>query len=301
MIQRKRMPEWLKKRIPLSRGMIQTRELLARLNLNTVCESALCPNIGECFSLRRATFMILGDHCTRNCRFCAVHHGAPLPVEEDEPRRIGEAVRELELSHVVITSVTRDDLEDGGASHFARVIREVREVAPHATIEVLTPDFRGDEAAIREVVLAGPHVFNHNIETVPRLYAQVRPGADYERSLALLRLVKEVAPEIYSKSGLMVGLGEERDEVYETMEDLRGAGCDILTIGQYLQPSLEKLPVVEFVTPDTFEEYRRKGESMGFISVASAPFVRSSFHAGEVFREGLKREDRGKRGSEGDG
>ncbi len=289
MLKRKRMPEWLKKKVTVSRGVVETRELLSKLELNTVCQSALCPNIGECFSMRRATFMILGNTCTRDCRFCAVHHGIPESVDPDEPQRIGEAVKELNLKHVVITSVTRDDLADGGANHFALVIKKIRAMNSHVTIEVLTPDFKGDDWAIKEVALAGPDVFNHNIETISRLYSQVRPSADYMRSLELLRLVKETASNIYSKSGIMVGLGEEKEEVYETMKDLREAGCDILTIGQYLQPSANNFPVVEYVSPDTFCEYKRMGEEMGFLAVASGPFVRSSFHAGEVFNETVEK------------
>lgn len=285
MEERKRMPRWLKREIYASRELTETRELLSELKLNTVCHSALCPNAGECYSMRRATFMILGDTCTRNCRFCAVKHGIPEPVDSDEALKISRAVRAMELRHVVVTSVTRDDMEDGGASHFVRVIEGIRQASPDSTIEVLTPDFKGDASSIEAVASARPHVFNHNLETVPRLYRRVRPGADYKRSLGLLQRVKEEFSDIYTKSGIMVGLGETEEEVYATMEDLRAVGCDILTIGQYLQPSRDNIPVEEYVPPELFEGYRRAGLAIGFASVFSGPFVRSSFHAGEVLNE----------------
>ncbi|CEP67831.1 Lipoyl synthase [Moorella glycerini] len=277
----KRLPSWLHKRIPSSGDIEATRRLLAGLHLNTVCQSALCPNQGECFARRTATFMILGNICTRNCRFCAVEHGRPETVDQDEPERVAEAARRLGLKHVVVTSVTRDDLPDGGAGHFAATINALRAALPQAYIEVLTPDFRGDKEALATVARAKPDIFNHNVETVPRLYLTVRPQADYRRSLQVLKKMKELDPAIYTKSGLMVGLGETIDEVLQVMTDLRSVDCDILTIGQYLRPSAGHLEIKEFVTPETFAWYAEKGREMGFLYVASAPFVRSSYHAAE--------------------
>jgi len=277
----RRLPPWLHKRIPSSGDIEATRKLLKGLHLNTVCQSALCPNQGECFARRTATFMILGNTCTRNCRFCAVEHGRPQAVEQDEPERVAEAARRLGLKHVVVTSVTRDDLPDGGAGHFAATIGALRAALPEAYIEVLTPDFRGDEKALAIVARAKPDIFNHNVETVPRLYEKVRPQADYRRSLQVLKKIKELDPAIYTKSGLMVGLGETTAEVLQVMADLRSVDCDILTIGQYLRPSAGHLEIKEFVTPDTFAWYAEKGREMGFLYVASAPFVRSSYHAAE--------------------
>ncbi|HBT46774.1 MAG TPA: lipoyl synthase [Peptococcaceae bacterium] len=283
-----RKPPWLHKRIPAGGSLEATRKLLEELQLNTVCQSALCPNLGECFSRRTATFMILGKTCTRNCRFCAVEGGRPEPVDPDEPRRVALAAARLGLKHVVVTSVTRDDLPDGGAAQFAATIHALRERLPGAIIEVLTPDFQGERASLARVVEARPHIFNHNVETVPRLYPQVRPAADYRRSLEVLRTVKELAPDVYTKSGMMVGLGETREEVEEVMADLREVGCDILTIGQYLRPSPRHLSVEEFVPPETFEYYGEAARKMGFLYVASAPFVRSSYNAAEFSRaEGL--------------
>jgi lipoic acid synthetase len=254
------------------------------LKLNTVCESALCPNLGECFARRTATFMILGKVCTRNCRFCAVEGGQPELLDPEEPRRVAEAATRLGLKHVVVTSVTRDDLPDGGAGQFAATIQALREKLPYAIIEVLTPDFQGERKAIASVVEAQPHIFNHNVETVPRLYPRVRPEADYRRSLEVLRTVKELAPSIYTKSGLMVGLGETREEVEQVMADLREINCDILTIGQYLRPSPQHLEVKEFIPPEVFDYYAEAGRKMGFLYVASAPFVRSSYNAAEFSR-----------------
>ncbi|MGI9950955.1 lipoyl synthase [Moorellaceae bacterium AZ2] len=283
-----RMPPWLHKRIPAAGSLEATRKLLQELQLNTVCQSALCPNLGECFARRTATFMILGKTCTRNCRFCAVERGKPEPVDPDEPRRVALAAAKLGLRHVVVTSVTRDDLPDGGAGQFVATICALREQLPHVVIEVLTPDFQGERGAIAAVVEAKPHIFNHNVETVPRLYPRVRPAADYRRSLEVLKMVKDLAPGIYTKSGIMVGLGETREEVEEVMADLREVGCDILTIGQYLRPSPQHLAVEEFVPPEIFEYYGQVGRKMGFLYVASAPFVRSSYNAAEFsLAEGL--------------
>jgi len=261
--------------------MEATRRLLEELKLNTVCQSALCPNLGECFSRRTATFMILGNTCTRNCRFCAVQSGQPQPPDPDEPRRVALAAARLGLKHVVVTSVTRDDLPDGGAGQFAATIKSIREYLPGAVIEVLTPDFQGKKEALVKVLEAGPHIFNHNIETVPRLYPEVRPGANYQRSLEILKQVKEMAPGIYTKSGLMVGLGETKEEVEQVMADLRKVNCDILTIGQYLRPSPQHLEVKEYVRPEVFDYYGARGREMGFLYVAAAPFVRSSYNAAE--------------------
>jgi len=279
---REPFPEWLKKRVKAGDPGRRVRELLRSLRLDTVCRAAHCPNQCECFSKGTATFMILGSVCSRNCRFCAVESGRPTPVEDDEPDRLAEAVARLELRHVVITSVTRDDLADGGARQFARVIRAVRERCT-AVVEVLTPDFQGDEAALDVVIDARPDIFNHNIETIERLYPQVRPQANYAQSLSVLGYVKSSGSGICTKSGMMVGLGEGNDEVTAACRDLRDAGCDILTIGQYLRPSAAHLPMARFVTPEEFEDYRRRAVEMGFLSVASGPFVRSSYNAKEVF------------------
>jgi len=256
-------------------------KLLRGLHLHTVCESALCPNIGECFGRGTATFMILGDVCTRGCRFCAVRKGKPAPPDPEEPERVAEAARRLGLKHVVITSVTRDDLPDGGASHFVATIEAVRCRLPDATIEVLIPDFGGSLRALEQVIAAGPEVINHNLETVPRLYPLVRPRADYRRSLGILAWVKRQAPHITTKSGLMLGLGERPHEVEEVLVDLRRVGCDVVTLGQYLQPTERQLPVAEFIPPERFDEYRRQGEKMGFRAVVAGPLVRSSYRAEE--------------------
>jgi len=255
--------------------------LLERLHLHTVCQGAKCPNMAECFGQGTATFMILGKVCTRNCRFCAVPGGTPLRPDADEPRHVAEAVAALDLRHAVVTSVTRDDLSDGGSSHFAKTIREIRGRST-AAIEVLTPDFQGREEDIARVVDARPDVFNHNVETVPRLYPAVRPQADYRRSLEVLRFAKSRCPEVVTKSGLMVGVGETRDEVIAVLKDLRGAGCDFVTIGQYLRPSRAHLEIERFVPPEEFRELADEARALGFGGVASAPFVRSSYHAGEM-------------------
>ena len=259
--------------------------LLDELELNTVCQSAKCPNRGECFSSGTATFLIMGDACTRGCRFCAVATATPAPLDADEPHRIGEAAARLGLRHVVITTVTRDDLPDGGAEHFVRVIEAVRSADPQVAIEVLTSDFGGRLESVDTVAAARPDVFNHNVETVPRLYTKVRPGADYERSLDVLARVRATQPDLPTKSGLMLGLGESPDEVRAVMRDLLGHGVSMLTLGQYLRPSSAHLPVVEYVDPAVFAALARDGYSMGFSAVASAPLVRSSYHAGELAEE----------------
>lgn len=273
-----RKPEWLKRKIdPVAEA--QMTALLRSLSLHTVCEDANCPNRSECFKSKTATFMILGDVCTRGCRYCAVTKGAPLPLDTDEPQRIAAAAETLGLRHVVITSVTRDDLPDGGAAHFASTIEAIRLRLPRSTIEVLIPDFRGSESALQAVIDARPDILNHNVETVPALYPTVRPQASFARSLELLRRVKQAG--LHSKTGFMVGLGETRDEVLSLMDALIGVGCDMLTIGQYLQPSREHLPVSAFITPAQFEEYRQIALEKGFRFVASGPLVRSSYHAAE--------------------
>lgn len=274
-----RKPEWLKIKTIGGKNRTQVEKVLGNLALHTVCKEASCPNIMECFSRKTATFMILGNLCTRNCTFCNVEKGAAAGIDEKEPEKIAEAVGTLGLKHVVITSVTRDDLPDGGAGHFASVIEKVRRSCDGITIEVLIPDFKGDEAALDAVVSAAPDIINHNIETVDRLYPEVRPQADYRRSLQLLRNVKEKDRGIYTKSGIMMGLGEKPEEVTEVFKDLREYGCDILTIGQYIAPSLKHHPVVEFVTPGRFEEYKASAYSLGFRHVTAGPLVRSSYHA----------------------
>ena len=283
-----RKPEWLKKKMDPA-AVMEMEGMLRSLNLHTVCEGANCPNRGECFKNRTATFMILGDVCTRNCRFCAVCKGRPTPVDPMEPENIATAARQLGLRHTVITSVTRDDLPDGGAAHFAECIRALKERMPDSTVEVLIPDFRGSLAALQTVMDARPEIINHNIETVPRLYPAVRPMAQYDRSLELLERVKRLGGGIYSKTGIMVGLGETEDEVLSAMDDLIAVGCDILTIGQYLQPSREHIAVAEFIHPDQFEKYRRTGLEKGFKYVASGPLVRSSYNAIEGMEEMIKR------------
>ncbi len=277
-----KFPPWIKKRLPANPRADVTRRILERHNLDTVCRGAHCPNTGECFASGTATFMIMGSVCTRSCRFCAVGGGEPSQLDESEPARIAAAAKEMGLRHVVVTSVTRDDLEDGGAAHFAAVISAVRELNEKASVEVLVPDFKGREKSVRTVVEAGPDVFNHNIETVPSLYDEVRPGADYRTSLDVLRLAKKLGKGMLTKSGLMVGLGERQSEVEAVMADLRDAGCDILTIGQYLSPSSGHLPVVEFIEPAVFDVYREIAMRMRFRAVASGPFVRSSYNALEV-------------------
>ena len=279
---RPRLPEWLRIALPTSDSFARTRGLLDELNLHTVCESAKCPNHWECWEKGTATFMIAGDRCTRACGFCAVSTAKPLALEADEPARVAEATRRMKLRHVVITAVARDDLKDGGAEHFRQTIEMVRELNPKIVIEVLVPDFNESDASIENVLNANPHIFNHNLETVRRLTPSVRHRATYDRSLAVLKKVKEKRGDtIYTKSGMMLGLGEREEEVLTALQDLRATGCDILTLGQYLQPSLKHLPVVEFVSPEKFAEYKLRAEEMGFIHVASGPLVRSSYHADE--------------------
>jgi lipoic acid synthetase len=279
---RPRLPDWLRITLPTSDSFARTRSLLDELKLHTVCESAKCPNHWECWEKGTATFMIAGDRCTRACGFCAVSTAKPLPLEADEPRRVAEATRRMRLRHIVITAVARDDLADGGAEHFRKTVEAVRELNPGIVIEVLVPDFNESDAAIESVLAANPHIFNHNLETVRRLTPSVRHRATYDRSLSVLRRVKEKRGDtIYTKSGLMLGLGEAEAEVMTALEDLRGAGCDILTLGQYLQPTLKHLPVVEFVSPAKFEAYGKRAGELGFVHVASGPMVRSSYHADE--------------------
>jgi lipoyl synthase len=280
---RQRLPEWIREKKLNLRGLHELKTLMREKSLHTVCEELACPNRSECFERGTATFMILGDICTRACGFCNATTGRPYAAPSPgEPRAVAEAAATMGLRHVVVTSVTRDDLPDGGAAHFAATIRAIRQEVPGIAIEVLTPDFRGDLAAVETVVAAGPDYFNHNVETVPRLYRDVRRGARLERSLAVLEHAGSLERSLITKSGLMVGLGETRDEVLDVLGRLREVGCDIVTIGQYLQPNLGKLEVVEYVHPDVFEEYREAGEAMGFSAVFSGPFVRSSYMADVV-------------------
>lgn len=272
-------PEWLRVKAHSTQGYEFVEDLLKKFHLNTVCEEAACPNRGECFGRKTATFMILGSVCTRGCTFCNVSKGKAQSVDNDEPEHVAQAVKAMGLKHTVITSVTRDDLPDGGAEHFARVVEAIRRAAPAVTIEVLIPDFKGSADALKRVVDARPAIINHNVETVPGLYPEIRPQADYHRSLTLLERVKDMDPAIYTKSGIMVGLGEKPEEVLEVLSDLRKAKCDFLTIGQYLAPSAKHHPIVEYVHPDQFEYYREKAYDMGFSYVASGPLVRSSYMA----------------------
>ena len=274
-----RLPSWIRVRTTCSPRAAEVQDRLTREGLNTVCQSAQCPNRGECYARGTATFMVLGAVCTRACAFCAVGSGTPAPIDPDEPGRVAKAARAMCLRHVVVTSVTRDDLPDGGAGHFAAVIAALRRAMPAATIEVLTPDFGGKAALVRRVLTASPDVFNHNLETVRRLQSLIRPAADYARSLAVLRIAAQRRPILVVKSGLMVGLGETDAELYEAIADLREVGCCSLTIGQYLAPTRRHLPVARYVSPMEFEGYRRRALAMGFTAVASAPLVRSSYHA----------------------
>jgi lipoic acid synthetase len=276
------LPDWLRIKLPTSGGFFETRNLLQDLRLHTVCESAKCPNHWECWSKGTATFMIAGDRCTRACGFCAVSTAKPFPLEPDEPERVAEATRRMKLKHVVITAVARDDLADGGAEHFRQTIRKVREQNPGIIIEVLVPDFNEKDSAIDLVLSAKPEIFNHNLETVRRLTPSVRSRATYERSLNVLKKVKQRTGEtIFTKSGIMLGLGETEAELVESMQDLRAVDCDILTLGQYLQPTLKHLPVIEFVSPERFKWYGSIAQDLGFVHVASGPMVRSSYHADE--------------------
>jgi lipoyl synthase len=278
-----RKPDWLRVKAPMSREYQETRDLMRRLNLHTVCEEAACPNIGECWKQKHATVMILGSVCTRACAFCNVATGLPGPLDANEPRNVAAAVAELGLAHVVITSVDRDDLADGGAEHFAQTIRAIRAATPATTIEVLTPDFLRKDGAVATVVAAGPDIYNHNLETVPALYLKIRPGARYFTSLRLLQQVKELNPAMFTKSGIMVGLGEAREEVLQVMDDLRAADVDFLTIGQYLQPTRKHAEVKRFVPPEEFRALERTALAKGFLMVSASPLTRSSYHAGEDF------------------
>lgn len=278
-----RKPDWIRVKAPVSKDYAETKKLMRRLNLNTVCEEAACPNIGECWANKHATVMILGDTCTRACAFCNVKTGMPGIVDPLEPVHVAEACGELGLEHIVITSVDRDDLADGGADQFVRVIEELRNAAPDTTIEILTPDFRHKEGAIEAVVAARPDVYNHNLETVPRLYPTIRPGARYYHSLRLLDRVKTVDPSVFTKSGIMVGLGEEKQEVHQVMDDMRSAGVDFLTIGQYLRPTPRHAEVARYVTPDEFRAYEQMARAKGFLMVSASPLTRSSYHAGDDF------------------
>jgi lipoic acid synthetase len=278
-----RKPDWIRVKAPVSKGYLETRAIVRAHGLHTVCEEAGCPNIGECWEKKHATFMIMGDTCTRACAFCNVKTGLPGPLDAQEPGRVAEAVGKLALAHVVVTSVDRDDLEDGGAAHFAAVITAIRAACPQTTIEVLTPDFLRKDGAVETVVGALPDVFNHNLETVPSKYLSVRPGARYFASIRLLQRVKELSPAMFTKSGMMLGLGEERNEVLQVMDDLRAADVDFLTIGQYLQPSRKHHEVVRFVPPDEFKAYETIALAKGFLMVSASPLTRSSHHAGEDF------------------
>ena len=273
------LPVWLTKRVPSPETVREVEGMMRDARLHTVCESARCPNLGECWSKKTATFMILGDICTRNCGFCAIKVGRPETVDAQEPMRVAETARAMGLRHIVVTSVARDELPDEGAGQFAATIRALRQEIPNAIVEVLTPDFKGKRWCVKIVVDARPDIYNHNIETVERLSPEVRPQARYRRTLDLLQSVKNMAPSIHTKSGIMLGLGETREEVLETMRDLRSAGVDALTIGQYLRPTTRHLAVREYIHPDTFAEYERLGEEMGFLFVASGPFIRSSYNA----------------------
>jgi lipoyl synthase len=278
-----RKPDWIRVKAPVSRGYEETRAIVRANGLHTVCEEAGCPNIGECWDKKHATFMLMGDTCTRACAFCNVKTGLPGPLDEAEPERVAEATAKLGLKHVVVTSVDRDDLDDGGGVHFAAVIRAIRTRCPSTTIEVLTPDFLRKDGAVESVVAAKPDVFNHNLETVPSKYLTVRPGARYFASIRLLQQVKELDPAMFTKSGLMVGLGEERNEIQQVMDDLRAADVDFLTIGQYLQPTRRHHPVVRFVPPAEFKAYETIAYAKGFSMVSASPLTRSSYHAGEDF------------------
>ncbi len=278
-----RKPDWLKKRLPEAAAVQRMETLLRRRHLHTVCESALCPNLGECFGAGVATFLIMGDVCTRDCGFCGVTSGRPGPLDPEEPGQLADAVARLQLKHVVVTSVTRDDLPDGGAAHYVASIRAIREQAPGVSVEVLVPDFRGETDALDRVLAEAPEVFNHNVETVSRLYPLVRPAAVYERSLSVLEVAARRGQSLV-KTGWMLGLGETEDEIHEMLREVADVGVDLVTIGQYLRPSKRQLPVVEYVHPEVFDSYGRYGEGLG-LKVQAAPFVRSSFHAGETYTQ----------------
>mgnify|MGYP001826193236 CR=1 FL=1 len=281
---RKPKPEWLRRRFSFKSSVTEVNDLLLDLNLNTVCQEAHCPNQSECFGNHTATFMLLGDHCSRNCTFCAVTHGAMEPPDPEEPKRVAEAVSRLNLKYVVLTSVTRDDLADGGASHYAATINTIRSVGSDILVEVLVPDFQGSTQSLATVLSAQPAVLNHNLETVPRLYPAVRPQADYQRSLRLLEEVKRLHPDATTKSGFMVGLGERQEEVSSLLRDLRKTNCDLVTIGQYLRPSQHHHSVVDYIHPEFFKAYQQEAEELGFSGVASGPYVRSSYQAEKLYR-----------------
>lgn len=280
-----RKPDWLRQRLPSGPDFEKIKGMIRKDRLHTVCQEAGCPNIWECFSHHTATFLIMGSRCTRNCRFCAVTEGPLEPPDPEEPARVASVARQMELKYVVVTSVTRDDLPDGGAGIFAETIEKIRQEIPAVCVEVLIPDFQGDKEALETVLNAHPDVLNHNVETVPRLYPEVRPQADYRRSLGLIQHAHEYDPALLTKSGLMLGLGENRTEISRTLEDMLKAGCRMLTLGQYLQPSKDHLPVKRYIPPEEFEEWRKTALQMGFVEVASGPFVRSSYHARELFQE----------------
>ena len=283
---RLRKPDWIRVKAPMGVAFAETKALMRRLNLSTVCEEAACPNIGECWTKKHATVMILGDTCTRACAFCNVKTGMPRAVDPLEPQHTADAAAELGLEHIVVTSVDRDDLPDGGASQFVKLIEALRRTTPNTTIEILTPDFRNkSQAAVESIVAARPDVYNHNLETVPRLYPTIRPGARYYASLRLLESVKRHDPTIFTKSGMMMGLGEERMEVHQVMDDIRSADVDFLTLGQYLQPTPRHAKVIDFVTPATFDAYAGIARAKGFLLVASSPLTRSSYHAGDDFKK----------------
>jgi lipoic acid synthetase len=285
---RKPKPEWLRRRFSFKSSVTEVKDLLFDLNLHTVCQEAHCPNQSECFGNHTATFMILGDHCTRNCTFCAVTRGVLEPPYSEEPQRVAEAVSRLGLKYVVLTSVTRDDLADGGASHFAATIKAIRSVDNNTLVEVLVPDFQGSAQSLATVMGAQPAVLNHNLETVPRLYPGIRPEADYQRSLRLLEEVKRLHPDVTTKSGFMVGLGEKQEEVSNLLRDLRTASCDLVTIGQYLRPSQDHHPVVDYIHPEIFKAYQEEAEELGFSGVASGPYVRSSYQAENLYRKAIQ-------------
>ncbi|MCT4635573.1 MAG: lipoyl synthase [Rickettsiales bacterium] len=278
-------PDWIRVKAPVSDEFKETNKLIRKAKLNTVCEEAACPNIGECWSKKHATVMILGSTCTRACSFCNISTGKPDLLDPHEPERLAKAISELDLEHVVITSVDRDDLEDGGASHFVESILRIRKVSPNTTIEILTPDFLRKEGSVELIVKAKPDVYNHNIETVPSLYHSIRPGARYFHSLNVLFKVKQLDPTMFTKSGIMVGLGETKDEVLQVMDDLKSAGVDFLTIGQYLQPTPKHADVMRYVTPDEFNYYERAARAKGFLMVSASPLTRSSYHAGDDFKK----------------
>ncbi len=288
-----RLPEWLTIRVPRPDTIEEVKEMMRSKNLNTVCESARCPNLAECWSKKTATFMILGNTCTRSCGFCAIKVGKGEELDPFEPVNVAMSAKKMGMHHVVVTSVTRDDLPDQGAEHFARTIDQLHRHNPEIIVEVLTPDFKGDDGCLRTVCAAHPEIYNHNVETIERLHTLVRPQAKYDRTMRLLERVKEIDPTIYTKSGLMLGLGETKDEVLDTLQDLRAVGVDAVTIGQYLRPTMKHLPVVEYIHPSVFKEYERIGEEMGFAFVASGPFIRSSYNAvafsEKVLKERLER------------